>query len=56
VISVDLFTKEGGFVVSVKIPNFLAGREPEVVIWGDRVFVKHSAYQYREVFAYTALV
>jgi hypothetical protein len=35
---VQLFTNDGGFVASGRIPPFLSGLEPHVVVWGDRTF------------------
>ncbi len=40
-IATSLYTREGAFVTSVLIPNFIT-RTPEVILWGDRVFVKSS--------------
>ena len=34
--TVLLYTKDGGFVVSGKIPAFNV--PPDVIVWGDRIF------------------
>lgn len=35
---VKLYTADGEFVVSGKVPPFLEGKEADVLLWGERVF------------------
>lgn len=57
---VKLFTADGGFVADVKIPPFLPGKDPDVIMWGQRFFKRHSEVRspdgdyldYRECFVY----
>ncbi len=51
---VTLYTKNTELVAEVDIPPFLEGKGPEVIIWGNRVFIgKWSDLKYFEVFSYT---
>jgi hypothetical protein len=51
---ITLYTKDNREVAEVEIPPFLQGKGPEVIIWGNRVFVgTPSALKYWEVFSYT---
>lgn len=52
---IELFTNDSHFVAVVEILPFPAGHEPEVVIWGDRVFAKRNVNTYVEVFAFVSL-
>lgn len=48
-----LETKDGAFVRKADIPRFLKGQEPEVILWGNRVFVQQEMMEiYREVTFY----
>lgn len=57
---INLFTRDGGFVRTEEIPQF--DPPPEVITWGDRVFVRQLTSQmgvtgaverrYTEGFAY----
>ena len=45
-----LTTAAGDYVATVWIPKF--DPPPGVVIWGERVFTRYEAREYREAFAY----
>lgn len=53
--TVTLNTAKGDFVQRVTIPSFLTGN-PEVILWGMRVFKLHDADKYREVFYFVVPV
>jgi hypothetical protein len=48
--TVDLFTGDGGLVATIKVPPFHP--MPEVIIWGQRFFVRQPDGQYREGMAW----
>ncbi|NEQ29050.1 MAG: hypothetical protein F6K28_60945 [Microcoleus sp. SIO2G3] len=47
---VTLHTANGDFVVSGKIPPF--NQYPDVLFWGERVFVSTAPGKYKEAFCY----
>jgi hypothetical protein len=50
---VELFTRDGGFVVAGVLPPF--GEPPEVLFWGARVFRHDHDGRYVEAFAFALL-
>ena len=46
---VDLYTEKADYVCTAQIPPFMPGHDPEVLMWGSRVFQRENDY-YREVF------
>lgn len=51
--NVELLTKEGDVVVTVKILPFNA--PPEMIVWGQRIFVRRETGKYHEGFAVVAI-
>ncbi len=49
---VDLHTRSGHFVATVKVPVFT--EQPDVISWGIRVFLRMEDGSYRECFHYAA--
>jgi hypothetical protein len=47
-----LFTRTGAFVVEVLVPPFQL--PAEVIVWGERFFVRNAEGEYREGLAYFA--
>lgn len=47
---IELWTRDGGFVAVVEIPTFLPGKNPEVIMWGTRVFQQVRPDRYCEAF------
>lgn len=47
---VDLLTRVGTYVVTVQVPAF--NPIPEVLVWGDRVFVRRVDDRYYEGMAW----
>lgn len=35
---VKLYTAKGNYVITVLIPSFMEGHDPDVIIWGERFF------------------
>jgi len=54
-IEINLHTKDCIFVASVFVTQFLPGQEPDVILWGNRCFIRRGDGLYREGFAVTAL-
>lgn len=52
---VELLTGDGHFVALVEVIQFTPGNEPDVVMWGTRVFTKRDAEHYVEAFAVASL-
>jgi hypothetical protein len=50
---VELFTRDGGFVVAGLLPLF--NEPPEVLFWGTRVFRHDRDGRYVEAWAFTLL-
>lgn len=49
-----LLTREGGFVTTVQTPPFQI--PADVIVWGERFFVRDPAGEYREGMAYAVPV
>ena len=50
---INLFTRDGGFVATAVIPMF--DPAPEIVRWGERVFVLRERQQYREAILFPVM-
>jgi hypothetical protein len=50
--TIRLYTAWGHYVATVPTLPWAKGGEPHVVVWGSRVFVRHNAIVYVEVFAW----
>ena len=50
-IETNLYTKDGNFVATVLVPPFMKGAEADVLVWGERFFLRHNDGLYRECFA-----
>ena len=50
-IETNLYTRAGDLVATVLVPPFLPGQEADVLIWGDRHFLRHTDGRYFECFA-----
>lgn len=47
---VNLMTSSGSFVATVEIPRFTS--YPDVIIWGQRIFIDSKKGHYVEAFSY----
>jgi hypothetical protein len=51
---VDLYTSDGGFVVTVLVPAMV--KMPDIIRWGARSFIREEYDKYLEGFVCVALV
>lgn len=45
-IETQLLTRSGDYVTTISVPPFPIS--PEVIAWGDRIFIRNPAGEYRE--------
>lgn len=47
---IELHTRDGGYVTTVQVPTF--SPPPDVIVWGQRMFMRGEDGKYREAFTY----